>query len=1204
MKGAATERIVDADERARALDVTRSFIVQAPAGSGKTGLLVQRFLALLARVERPEAVLAITFTRKAAGEMRRRIVEALLDASRRSEPPEADFERQRHALAKAVLDRDAEKGWGLLHSPSRLQVFTIDGFCSRVAASTPLLSRLGSTPGVVQDASPLYREAVRRTLSPGGRAGLRAEMEILLERYEMGLDRLEGQLVEMLSCRDQWSEGVLESRHDEDAWVDDVESAFFDAIGAEVASIAHGVEPGLVARIHDLAVRSREVVGDERCAWPTLGGEDRLGSDASAASAWKQAAALLLKGGELRKVRGKHEAVYGTDKELTADFRALLEEFAGLGEARASRWLELLRSAEKLPSSPEFSPEGRAALRAFLAVLRHAFVELWNVFRSRREVDYVEIAMRAVGALRPGETLEKLDARVEHILVDEFQDTNVLQCELLRGLTMGWTEDDGRTLFLVGDPMQSIYRFRKAEVGLFLAARSSPRFLGSVVLDRAGLGVNFRSSRSVVEWVNSTFSVLLGDRDDATRSLVAFAAAAPKPGAAEGTPVEVVLWTDRAPSIHESDDPKKRKKVETERRASAAKGVNADLVEACGLADWIARETRAEIERRDAAPVKAVGHSTPPIAVLVRARSHALPLLRALERRAPEVRVRAPGLDRLGDRASILDLEALTRALLHAGDRLSHLAVLRSPWVGLTLEDLARLVETDVAAASSSRNVTAIPMLLRDEDALVAPQADGRPRVSEDGRRRIARWVAIADAAQAGLSSRPLDVVVRSAWLRLGGPATGSRLEALDAEIFFELLASRVRGGSVDLDDLALAVQNEEAAVDADAEADVEIMTMHKAKGLEFDTVILPGLGRATSGSNPLPLAMETEPDSGRLRLVAPRGARGREDTDSDKHAFLEYRESRRGNAESLRLLYVAATRAKRRLLLSAAEGRLNKDGNPSSRSLLAALGLTMDIGAARIEAVVTDDAPRTKAMSRLATGAGLRASAPSIADRSITSESPSAMAEVAPEFFAEGRTSAFVGLAYHAFVERIASEGLEAWPVSRVADERVAIEHRLRSEGVLAAEMEDAVAKVSSALVATLEDEKGRWILSSHEQARSEWQLQSLNECRMTSAVIDRTFVADGARWIVDFKTGAPPSGDRSTEEAVNRYVADKCEGYALQLARYRDLLLLAVAGQGGVETLPGLHGDLPIRLALFFPQLPAGHRWQDITDAAGLLP
>src|SRR5437762_2534088 len=113
----------DADVRERALDIGNSFLVQAPAGSGKTELLTQRFLALLGEVETPEAIVAITFTRKAAGEMRSRISGAL---------KKAEGER-----ARRVLERDAELGWGLLENPSRLRVMTIDSLCASLTGQMP-----------------------------------------------------------------------------------------------------------------------------------------------------------------------------------------------------------------------------------------------------------------------------------------------------------------------------------------------------------------------------------------------------------------------------------------------------------------------------------------------------------------------------------------------------------------------------------------------------------------------------------------------------------------------------------------------------------------------------------------------------------------------------------------------------------------------------------------------------------------------------------------------------------------------------------------------------------------------------------------------------------------------------------------------------------------------------------------------------------
>src|SRR5688500_3622770 len=124
--------IADAAERERALDPTRSFIVQAPAGSGKTELLVRRFVKLLSAVERPEEILAITFTRKAAAEMRKRVLKELAESKQLGQ---------------------------------RLRIRTTDAFCASLTRQMPVLSRFGAQPELVDDARPHYREAAARALS-------------------------------------------------------------------------------------------------------------------------------------------------------------------------------------------------------------------------------------------------------------------------------------------------------------------------------------------------------------------------------------------------------------------------------------------------------------------------------------------------------------------------------------------------------------------------------------------------------------------------------------------------------------------------------------------------------------------------------------------------------------------------------------------------------------------------------------------------------------------------------------------------------------------------------------------------------------------------------------------------------------------------------------------------------------------------------
>ena len=152
----------DLDERLRVLDPNGSFIVQAPAGSGKTGLLIQRYLKLLACVNAPEEIVAITFTRKAAAEMRERLMKALIQAASTSLTPgiaETGYEKTSAQTATAALRRDIEASWHILENPSRLRIQTFDSLCAWLTRQMPVLSGFGSQPETMEDAASLYLEA-------------------------------------------------------------------------------------------------------------------------------------------------------------------------------------------------------------------------------------------------------------------------------------------------------------------------------------------------------------------------------------------------------------------------------------------------------------------------------------------------------------------------------------------------------------------------------------------------------------------------------------------------------------------------------------------------------------------------------------------------------------------------------------------------------------------------------------------------------------------------------------------------------------------------------------------------------------------------------------------------------------------------------------------------------------------------------------
>ncbi|MGD9020180.1 MAG: UvrD-helicase domain-containing protein, partial [Lysobacterales bacterium] len=203
-------------ERERARDLGRSFIVQAPAGSGKTELLTQRMLALLSRVENPEEIVAITFTRKAAAEMRNRLIGWLRKAALADPAQAVDLEEHEltsFELARSTLENDRAREWRLLQQPSRLRIRTIDSLCSELARQLPVLSGLGGGQKIIEDARALYRLAATRTMAliEKGGEGLHKDIARVLGRYDNQYDRLVELLAGMLANREQWLGHILAS---------------------------------------------------------------------------------------------------------------------------------------------------------------------------------------------------------------------------------------------------------------------------------------------------------------------------------------------------------------------------------------------------------------------------------------------------------------------------------------------------------------------------------------------------------------------------------------------------------------------------------------------------------------------------------------------------------------------------------------------------------------------------------------------------------------------------------------------------------------------------------------------------------------------------------------------------------------------------------------------------------------------------------
>jgi ATP-dependent helicase/nuclease subunit A len=1030
--------------RLRALDVSKSFIVQAPAGSGKTELLIRRYMKLLRTVEAPDAVVAITFTRKAAGEMRSRVMAALRDA-RNGQQPKTEHDRLTREIAQEVLDHQRRLAWDLLDNPARLRIETIDALCAGITRRMPWLARFGAMPEIIEKAESLYREATRRTLNHLEQ-GNEALADLLLH-LDNDFERVAHLIAQMLSTRDHWL------RH----------------IGIPREQLEGSLERIVSIELEQL----RDLFHDHAAAqWESL---DR----------WRALAEeLLTKKDTLRqRVDPRFQALAAT---LRAD-DALIERLARV---------------RKLPPT-QFTELQWQAVQAVVSVLTLAVAELHLVFREHGQVDFAELSIRASGALgrveAPEDLALALGERIQHILVDEFQDTSHAQFELIEKLTNGWEPGDGRTLFLVGDPMQSIYRFRQADVGLFLKARLQG--IGAIQLEPLKLSANFRSSAALVEWVNRTFEKILPAEDDAGSGAVAY-----------------------SPSVAGSSN------------VDATIGVH-PFVDGDGEADRV-----VELIRK---------HSGGSVAVLVRSRTHLPEIVRALARNS--IPFQAIEIDELGERQVVEDLMALTFALLHPADRVSWLAVLRAPWCGLSLADLHAL-------ASADHRATIFDLLKQRTREL-----------TDDGCAKISRVIGVIEQALSERGQRPLRDWVETTWLRLGGPGCVDELALNDAAAYFDLLGGFAEGADLpDFEWFRAQVNGLFAQPDASAGDRLQLMTVHKAKGLEFDTVILPGLGELTRTDDPSLLLCSVH--RGEV-LLAPIGEAG-EDKDPI-YRYLASIEKRKSEQETARLLYVAATRARRNLHLLGSMTEKN-DGSwaePRSGTFLKLLWPLLGHQFANPpHAADEPEITSPRVIRRLPSDWQTPAPPAAVAwDRARTSRG-----ERQGEAFEWASDRArLTGDVLHGFLQRIAQEGLETWDEASVHLRRGAYRAILANLGVEAQDLDRAVKRVETGLVRTLRDPRGRWVLSRHEDAASEFPIAGWIGDELFQTSIDRTFVDDnGVRWIIDYKTSEPANG-----ENIENFLESEKERYREQLERYARLM--------------AQREDRPIRLGIYFPLLGEWREW-----------
>jgi len=1076
--------------RQQAVDPAASFLVQAPAGSGKTELLTRRILRLLAVVDEPEEILALTFTRKAAAEMRSRVIEAL--AMEKPKDP-SSHKMETWLLAQEANSRSTERGWRLIEHPSRLNMMTLDSFTHALARQLPLLSGFGEMPTPSTHVVPLYREAAEQAVASLTRRNPDRAAAVLLHQDHNMVALIE-LVADMLGKRDQWLHDVEFHANDPAALRAMLEQGLTEVMEQKLAACVRLIPHEAKVELPALIAFAAGNRGDDELAglqaWP--------GDSLADLPLWQSIARELMTGSSLRKPRGINvKRGFPPGQEFAEKKKQFQEWLERLAEADG---LEIsLADLLSLPPEPHFDEPQWQVLEAQLQLLLLANRQLQQLFEQRGEADFVEIAMRALRALedeqgRPTDLLLRLDYRIRHILIDEFQDTSLLQLRLLRNLTEGWQSGDGihRTLFMVGDPMQSIYRFRKAEVSLFLLAADNKAQLPPV--KTLELERNFRSSPVIVDWVNRAFAVIFPKEPDILLAAIDHARA------------DAALSHGGTVQLHLQQQPD---------AAGEAAAVVATV-----------RQALAAPERK--------------IAILSRSRRHLHAIMTALVDAG--IAFRAVDILPLHERPEIRLLRALLRALLHPADRESWVALLRAPCCGVNTTSLHRLL------AGDERPVAAI---LGDEERLRLLDGDA-------GKRAGFLIRAVAPCLQAA-GRMPVRTMLDRAWQRLGMAGLIDADAGRNVEALLHLVEEIDEGGLIDFALLDERLQKLYAAPDSSPQADrVELLTMHGAKGLQWDVVILPGLGHGKGRSDQPLLTFADVPVSGGVQpLIAVRGAVRSRDAVYD---LVRSVEKVRESNELARLLYVACTRAETELHMF---GHLPEASDlPTRGSLLSLLlpdgeeGGCFGAGIHQLQENNDTGVERRSPLFRVK-------SPPPLAD---AEEEQTMLSE--SEYFWAGPEAAPVGNAVHAALQRIAEKGVEQWSESDTAAETGRMRRQLIGEGLSGESLANAVRRAESVLHRVLISRRGAWLLSAaHDDAHCEWELSSSHEEEIAHHIIDRSFIdAGGIRWIVDYKTASHEGGD------PDAFLAEEAKRHAPQLHRY-------------AATLRMLEPDRKVRTALYFP-------------------
>ena len=1039
MNKSIEQQPIDHKTREEVINPESSFLVQAPAGSGKTTTLARRILKLLTVVEDPKEIIAISFTNKAAAEMHEKVIDQYEDS-------------KNGEIVKKIEARAKEFKWneGFM---DLLEIMTIDSLASKITRQAPLLSK-SSFMNITEDPHEIYEAVVNETMKDN------EQLADLFPFLNYDYQKIKKQLIAELETRDQWKDDIYYYKNNPTKIKDKTKKYYAKEI------------KDWVIRLRDFF--KKDQIKDIKSILSYL--NCNFSEQESSINFWLIFRDLIMtKDGKVRKRFGPNEG-FIKNREGISYKEKLLEL---LNYPNINNILEDLNNVIYEKDITDILPKKIYNLAVLLSELER---NLQKQFRLNGELDYTQVVENAIVTLSETDVGILFDDNVSHILIDEFQDINKLQEKFLKLLTDNFSGNPGKSFFAVGDPMQSIYRFRKADVEIFNTLQKTEKF-GDIRIKACKLEVNFRSNRKIINWLNNVYKNAFGEVDDMNKGLISYHSSCESP--------DIDLKKGDGVKFHILKN--KKKHIYTEQ-----------LKEADYIFQTILKLRKVKKETK--------------IVVLARNRSHLRALLTLM--RKEHIPIEATEIDSIEYNQSFQDILCLTKALYNLNDRTSWIGILRAPWCGLKLEDLTCLFEI---------NESETPWRIINTPSITK-------HLTNDGQKRLFFLKEVISKSIQFRGRVAHRFFIESIWRQLLGQKTivdSDDMERIDK--FFDLVDQSSSPLSIDFERLERLIENLKTNNSSTKDNPVKFFTIHKAKGDQFECVIIPGLGRIPKADDHSLLSK----DNGILSL------NNNKDDQLNLYDYHRSKELIRRNNENIRLLYVAITRAKEDChLIGSVTENSKGELTPPKNSFLNILW-PQDITVEYEDLVENEEfVPKLRRLKS------------KYFDRKLEINTQiSKIKDIEKKKLSNDSVYSFTGTLIHKYYELIINKQLDV--VVLLGNKLSFIKNIFVKNNFSEDEINSAIKVVEHSFLSLKNSKDGRWIYQLHKDESMEATYLHSIEDEVKILIPDRIFIEDEVRWIIDYKTVFNDKLDLEIEakthiDQLNIYASLFDDGYLTQKAIY----------------------------------------------------